>query len=1553
VKNELLYLIVFSLVLVGCFFCTRTNNIEGEQIDSEPASVFAGNDTTVFVLDTLMLRGSVLSEHTIRQHRWLKKRTLGSFSGSDSVIAYADTVQIIGPAEPCSLTYVYRVYTMANVQSSDTMIVYVINDTLFYADGGPDQTVLLNDTIHLSGSYGGIFSITSVKWQQDTSGTEFPTKELSIPMTTAPVSLLYRFIVTNTKGMTAIDTVFCNAVPDSSYLEVDAGNDIIAQPNTTVTVHGRYMGLGITDIWWSVNNEPFVKSQDTITVTVASDDNMIPCIFKVQNAKEIVKSDTAFIIIDKKDSLWVDAGPDMTVYLRMPVTLHATVIGKNVTTTAWKIGYNGFFMYAPCDTTFRAPSQPGKLPCIFRAQNNTGRTVYDTVIVNVIRDTTLPNGINFSSMSVTREKPYKITFSFLLLDDDGKFLNIPSNEMSDIFRIYEKGQSQNVFKEIDYTETSFFITENENFAMDVCLVFDFTKSMEIVPGAIDTMVSSARQLIDSLNMQSKISIVEYHDRNEMPTVLAPLSLNHDAAKTAVTSFANSSILHGSSRVWDAIYTGIVEFAQSTEKVRSLIVLTDGNETSSLHNVEELKTFALNEGVKIYPIAFGNVLTENYNVLKDLATVTGGKIYSATDVNDLSEMFKMISGSLGAQFAVSYISLQTAGKWDVKITAEYAHDSSEYIAKVNMDSISSDDRIGEIIIDKVDKNPLDSSAMVYVKANHVPRSIDHFEFTLNSPKTVSINLDEGLCRNWAVETLGANHFRISSPDPIQFGKFGLLWRMRIANIIGGGAEIPFSLKNDYSAGQEFVYPSFITIGSGGTRPIVEAGPDIITGMNDTVRLHGTAADPDSMGIIQYGWCWDSVTWQISSTADTFFISSDTIPYKDSTFICRFRAMNSDGVLGYDSLTITMTHMPPKAIPRSPDSNVGVNDSIRLIGSHSTDNDSIVKYEWRFGTDTSWVTVSGGDTVIVAPAQAASNYLCYLRVTDSDGERSTGYDYIRIRVQVSIPVAVPKALETTVGPGDTIHLVGSESYDSDGHITKYEWGFGDTLNWKTVSTGDTAIIAPSTPTADFRCYLKVTDDDNCTSYGNTNVRITVYNATPVAVPNVLDASVGLNDTIHLVGSGSYDSDGQITKYEWGFGDTLNWKTVSTGDTAVIAPSTPTADYRCYLRVTDDDNAQSSANNYVKIKVNSSPPTAVLQTSGTAFGLYDTIRVTGSTSSDNDGYIAKYEWKFGTGPWTTVSTGDTDICPLVVDTAYTCSLRVTDDDNETDTRGRTVQINLFTLLTDQAEFTARYGHITLAFNDAVWLIGGYDGSLKNDVWQSADGKTWTNATTAAPFPARYFHAGVVFDNKMWVIGGDGSPDPNDIWYSSDGVVWDSVTTSAPFGARYGHTCLVFNNKLWIIAGRVSGNYYNDVWFTDDGVTWDTATMQAPFPGRYSHTSLVYNNKMWVIGGNNGGSYLNDVWYSDDGVVWTQATAHAQFPIRAYHSSVVYDSLMFVIGGYGSSYYQDVWCSADGVSWLQADDTAGFGNRSRHSSIVHQNRILVINGYSMKTDVWYYKKP
>jgi len=72
-------------------------------------------------------------------------------------------------------------------------------------------------------------------------------------------------------------------------------------------------------------------------------------------------------------------------------------------------------------------------------------------------------------------------------------------------------------------------------------------------------------------------------------------------------------------------------------------------------------------------------------------------------------------------------------------------------------------------------------------------------------------------------------------------------------------------------------------------------------------------------------------------------------------------------------------------------------------------------------------------------------------------------------------------------------------------------------------------------------------------------------------------------------------------------------------------------------------------------------------------------------------------------------------------------------------------------------------LVFDDKIWVLGGFQGgiaaNLQNSAWHSPDGITWTESNPESNWSERYDHGAVVFNDRIWVIGGEFL---DNVWYS-----------------------------------------------------------------------------------------------------------------------------------------------------------------------------------------------
>ncbi len=252
---------------------------------------------------------------------------------------------------------------------------------------------------------------------------------------------------------------------------------------------------------------------------------------------------------------------------------------------------------------------------------------------------------------------------------------------------------------------------------------------------------------------------------------------------------------------------------------------------------------------------------------------------------------------------------------------------------------------------------------------------------------------------------------------------------------------------------------------------------------------------------------------------------------------------------------------------------------------------------------------------------------------------------------------------------------------------------------------------------------------------------------------------------------------------------------------------------------------------------------------------------------------------------------------------------------------------------------------FDNKMWVMGGdATGGVKNDVWFTTDGNSWTRACSSAPWIIRNDHSSVVYDNKMWVMGGQNASGwLNDVWYSTDGTIWNQAIDSANWLPRHGHNSCVFDNKMWVMGGYASG-MSRDVWYSSDGINWTQATATANWSIRYGHTSVAFDNKMWVLGGASS-SMMRDVWYSTNGANWTLATQMAAWVGREFHSSVVFDNKIWVMGGYDVGRRNDVWYSS-GLNGIEDNNQSFLTNRTLLDAIPNPAKNLTNIRFSLTSN-------
>jgi len=316
--------------------------------------------------------------------------------------------------------------------------------------------------------------------------------------------------------------------------------------------------------------------------------------------------------------------------------------------------------------------------------------------------------------------------------------------------------------------------------------------------------------------------------------------------------------------------------------------------------------------------------------------------------------------------------------------------------------------------------------------------------------------------------------------------------------------------------------------------------------------------------------------------------------------------------------------------------------------SASNGAIISYKWNFG-DGNTTTVA--TPVITHAYNSFGIYTVTLNVIDNLGMGDVESQSVTVG---SLPTASFAFSPVPPIVNEIVTFNASASFDSDGSIVKYVWDFGDG------ETGTGNIITHVyTSFGAYSVTLNVTDNDE---FWDTEAKTVSVKSLPTASFTFSPSTPKVNEIVTFNASASFDPDGSIVSYKWGFGDG------GTG-TGKIATHVYTSfgTYTVTLNVTDTDGLWDIETKTVSVK---SLPTASFTFSPSTPKVNEIVTFDASGSSDPDGSIVSFKWDFGDGNVTTVSSS-TVTHVYAASQSYTVTLTVTDNEGFTNVQTQTVLV------------------------------------------------------------------------------------------------------------------------------------------------------------------------------------------------------------------------------------------------------------------------------------------
>jgi Ca-activated chloride channel family protein len=232
-----------------------------------------------------------------------------------------------------------------------------------------------------------------------------------------------------------------------------------------------------------------------------------------------------------------------------------------------------------------------------------------------------------------------------------------SDLSADDFQVLEDGRQQ---------EVAFF--SPANVPLSVSLVLDTSSSMD---DEMPLAKQAAMDFIAKLRPGDVAEVVSFDSRVE---VLQPLTSSRTLLEAAIQRLRAG----GATSLYNAVYIALKQYEKvkpaTSDDVRRhvIVVLSDGDDTSSLVTFDQLLDTAKRSQTAIYAVGLGleeaiprhALRSDGEFGLRQLAQETGGRLFMPKRPTELGDVYTQIADELTHQYIVGYLSTNAGadGEW---------------------------------------------------------------------------------------------------------------------------------------------------------------------------------------------------------------------------------------------------------------------------------------------------------------------------------------------------------------------------------------------------------------------------------------------------------------------------------------------------------------------------------------------------------------------------------------------------------------------------------------------------------------------------------------------------------------------------------------------------------------------------------------------------------------------------------------------------------------------------------------------------------------------------
>jgi Ca-activated chloride channel homolog len=222
----------------------------------------------------------------------------------------------------------------------------------------------------------------------------------------------------------------------------------------------------------------------------------------------------------------------------------------------------------------------------------------------------------------------------------------------DNFEVYDEKVSQKIVA---------FSTEDA--PISVGMIFDSSGSMS---DKIEKSKEAALQFFKTSNPQDEFMLINFSERPNLVSAFTSKFENLEDRLITVKAGGKTALL-------DAIYLGLNEMKKATTNRKALLVISDGGDNHSRYTDRDVKKAVKEADVQIYAVGIFEPLASRGRtpeeaggpgLLAELSQVSGGRMFSVEDPNELPDIMEKISIELRNQYVLGYkpSNLVRDGRW---------------------------------------------------------------------------------------------------------------------------------------------------------------------------------------------------------------------------------------------------------------------------------------------------------------------------------------------------------------------------------------------------------------------------------------------------------------------------------------------------------------------------------------------------------------------------------------------------------------------------------------------------------------------------------------------------------------------------------------------------------------------------------------------------------------------------------------------------------------------------------------------------------------------------